>query len=302
MRTEQQALKVSLVAVLVLSALGITFGLVSGSQAIIFDGVFSLMDALMSVVSIILAGLIARTATKGLTRRFSFGYWHFEPMVLALNALLMMGVAGYALVQSVLAILQGGRDIEFGPAVAYAAIVLVLTAGIGFWEHRANRRIDSALVAMDVKGWLMAGGVTAALLIAFLVGMIIDGTRFESAMPYVDPAVLILVALVLIPVPWRTLRQALTEIALVTPAELLDEAQRVADEVIAREGFLEATVYAARTGRSRRVEITFIVPDDESSHRPLRDWDAIRTGVMEQLEVDENQWITVAFTTQRELA
>lgn len=41
MRTEQQTLRVSLVSILVLSCLGIGFGLVSGSAAIMFDGVFS---------------------------------------------------------------------------------------------------------------------------------------------------------------------------------------------------------------------------------------------------------------------
>lgn len=116
MRTEQQTLKASLVVILVLSGLGIGFGLASGSAAIIFDGVFSLMDAAMSIVSISVAGLIAKSTTIGLSRRFSMGYWHFEPIVLAINALLMMSVAIYALVQSVLAVMSGGRDIEFGPA------------------------------------------------------------------------------------------------------------------------------------------------------------------------------------------
>lgn len=303
MRTEQQALKVSLAAILVFSALGIGFGLVSGSSAIIFDGVFSLMDAVMSIVSIVVAGLIARSTSVGLSRRFSMGYWHFEPIVLAINALLMMAVASYALVQAVLAIMNGGRDIEFGPAVAYATIVLVLTLVIGFAEYRANKKINSALVAMDIKGWLMAGGVTGALLVAFLIGMLIDGTRIEWLMPYVDPAVLVLVALVLIPVPVGTLRKALAEIAMVTPRALIDEAQNVADAIVEQEGFNEAIVYAAQVGRGRRIEVNFLVPDGDEAIRPLPEWDAIRQRVTNALaNGDPNHWITVVFTTKRELA
>ncbi|RAD64885.1 cation transporter, partial [Burkholderia multivorans] len=64
MRTEQQALKVSLAAILLVSVLGIGFGLVSGSFAILFDGVFSLMDAVMSVVSLTVAGLISRSVAN----------------------------------------------------------------------------------------------------------------------------------------------------------------------------------------------------------------------------------------------
>ena len=301
MRTEQQALRTSLVAILALAALGIGFGLVSGSSAIVFDGVFSLMDAVMSIVSIAVAGLIARSTTVGLSRRFSMGYWHFEPMVLAVNALMMIAVTVYALVDSVSAILGGGRDIEFGPAIAYAVIVLVLTVVIGTLEYRANRRIDSALVAIDVMGWVMAGGVTAALLVAFTIGLLIDGTRFAWAMPYVDPAVLALVALVLIPVPLGTLRQALAEVALVTPSALRDEAERVARRVVEEEGFTESFVYTAQVGRARRVEATFLVPEDLPA-RPLADWDRIRQRVTDELGGgDPNHWITVFFTTRREL-
>ena len=301
MRTEQQALRTSLVAILALAALGIGFGLVSGSSAIVFDGVFSLMDAVMSIVSIAVAGLIARSTTVGLSRRFSMGYWHFEPMVLAVNALMMIAVTVYALVDSVSAILGGGRDIEFGPAIAYAVIVLVLTVVIGTLEYRANRRIDSALVAIDVKGWVMAGGETAALLVAFTIGLLIDGTRFAWAMPYVDPAVLALVALLLIPVPLGTLRQALAEVALVTPSALRDEAERVARRVVEEEGFTESFVYTAQVGRARRVEATFLVPEDLPA-RPLADWDRIRQRVTDELGGgDPNHWITVFFTTRREL-
>lgn len=202
MRTEQQALRTSFVAILVLSALGIVFGIASGSFAIMFDGVFSLVDAFMSMVSILVAGLITRSASGALSRRtqerFSMGFWHFEPMVVAVNALVMLVVIAYGLVQAVSAIVSGGRPIEFGPAVAYASLVLVITLTVGLVEHRANRRIQSAFVAMDVKGWLMAGGVTGALLIAFAVGMLIDGTSWAWLMPYVDPAVLILVSLALL--------------------------------------------------------------------------------------------------------
>lgn len=65
MRTEQQALRVSLGAVIVVAVLGVVFGLVSGSVAIIFDGVMSLFDAVMSLVSIAVSTItLARPRTR----------------------------------------------------------------------------------------------------------------------------------------------------------------------------------------------------------------------------------------------
>lgn len=157
-------------------------------------------------------------------------------------------------------------------------------------------------MAIDVKGWLMAGGVTGALLIAFAVGMLIDGTEYAWAMPYVDPMVLMVVAAVLVPVPLGTLRKAISEIVLVTPRPLREEAQQVTDEVVEAEGFTHAVVYAAQVGRGRRIEINFLVPEDGRPARKLREWDAIRQHVTQALGFgDPNHWITVVFTTKNEL-
>lgn len=302
MRTEQQALKTSLAGILLVSALGIGFGIVSGSFAILFDGVFSLVDAVMSIVSITVAGLITKSVSNALPRRtqdrFSMGFWHFEPIVLAVNALLMMAVAFYALFQAISALLTGGREVEFGAAVVYAAVVIILTAIIGGIEHRANKRIRSALVALDVKGWIMAGGVTGALLVAFLIGMLIDGTGAAWAMPYVDPAVLTVVALALLPVPFSTLRTAVAEISLVTPPELMAQADEAARRVATAEGIADYRVYASQQGRARTVDVVFYVPAGLPP-RPLEDWDRIRDDVKAQLDGDDpHSWITISFTTK----
>lgn len=302
MRTEQQALKVSLAAILVFAALGIGFGLISGSYAIIFDGVFSLVDAVVSLVSIVVSGLIVKSTSNGLSvgiqRRFTMGFWHFEPMVLATSALLMMSIAAYALIQSVMAILSGGRDIEFGPAIVYSVIILAMTTTVGLWEHRANKHIGSALVAMDVKGWLMAGCITAALLVAFVIGMLLDGTGAEWLMPYVDPSVLALVSLGLLPVPASTLRRAVADLALVTPDGMREQAEAQAAKVVEAEGFLDYRAYVAQVGRAKQFELIFHVPADMPP-KPLEDWDRIRSDVQLALgSQDPNNWISVMFTTR----
>lgn len=303
MHTEQSALRLSLVAILAFSALGIGFGVVSGSSAIIFDGVFSLVDAAISIISITVSGLIARSISsrgfsEATSRRFASGFWHFEPMVLAISGVAMISVATYALVQSVLALFSGGRDIEFGPAVAYAAIVLALSAVVGLVEHRANRRIGSSLVAMDVKGWIMAGGVTAALLIAFVIGLFLNGTSLAWLMPYVDPAVLTLVALVLIPVPLPELRRAIGQIGLVTPPGLLSEVEEIAQHTVTEHGFTGSRAWAIQQGRSRQFEVTFLVPPARGT-QPLEAWDAIRDEVTRALVGDNpHHTATISFTTR----
>lgn len=302
MRTEQGALRVSLVGIVVVSATALAFGWWSGSTAILFDGVFSLADAVMSVASIWVATLVARSAggtlSARVSRRFNLGFWHLEPILLAVNAVLMMGVAAYAVAQSIQALLTGGRDIDFGPAVGYAAAVTTLSAIIAIVEARANRRLRSALVSMDVKGWIMSGGISAALLIAFIVGLIVDGTDADWILPYIDPAVLLVVGLVLIPVPIGILRGAVADLLYMTPLDEQVAAEAAAARVVAEHGFVGADVIAAKMGRSRDIEVLVHVAADDPP-RPLAEWDAIRAPLESELGADDpHAWVRVTFTTR----
>lgn len=300
MRTEQGVLRLSLAGIVLFATIAITFGLISGSSAILFDGVFSIVDATMSIASIWVAGLIARSAThqfsKETQRRFRWGFWHLEPMLIAVNAVMMMGVAAYAAIQSVQAILEGGRAIEFGPAMIYAVIILTLTIGLATIEHRANRRIRSSLVEIDVKGWIMSGGITAALLIAFLIGYFLQGTSLEWFTPYVDPVVLLIVAVILIPVPIGMLRDALADILVFTPLDMQGRAEACADRLVEDNNFESSEVYTAKMGRSYEVQIFVKVPEDDAP-RTVAEWDALRAPVIEELgENDPNRFVNVTFT------
>lgn len=300
--TEAVILKRSLVAIMVVSTLGVGFGLVTGSFAILFDGVFSLVDAAMTVLSLFVAGLITRSIregglSEGLRRRFSMGFWHFEPMVLALNAVVLLAVTIYAMFNAFISLSDGGREMEFGPAMIYAAVVVVISAAMGWYEHRANRRIGSDFVQMDVNGWIMAGGVTASLLVAFAIGFFLDGTAHAWMMPYIDPAVLMVVCVVLLPVPVGTLRRALSEVLLLTPDDLRQQVETVATGIVAQEGFSDFRAYVSRAGRGTQIELYFIVPPDQPPRR-LEDWDEIRDRVGAEIGGDtRHRWLTIAFTT-----
>lgn len=302
MASEETILKRSLVGILFVSALGIGFGIVSGSFAILFDGVFSMLDAAMTVLSLFVARLITRsTVEKGLPehlhRKFSLGFWHLEPMVLTLNATILLSITLYAGFSAVTSLLSGGRTMEFGPAMVYAAVVVVLSAVMGWYEHRANRRIKSDFVKMDVIGWIMAGGITAALLLAFAIGFSLEGSRHGWIAPYIDPAVLLLVCLALLPVPIGTLRRAVAEVLLMTPDELLSKVEGVADGIVAEEGFVGHRASVARVGRSTQIELYFIVPLDFPPRR-LEDWDALRDRIGAEIGGDpRHRWLTIAFTT-----
>jgi predicted Co/Zn/Cd cation transporter (cation efflux family) len=302
MKSEQSVLRASIAATFVVAAFGIVFGLLSGSFSIAFDGFYSLADAGLTTLSLAVARLILRSAERDalsgkLRNRFSFGFWHLEPIVLGLNGAILMSVAVYALINAIISIQAGGRELEFGYAIVYAATTLLACAVMALVGWRANRRIGSDFITLDIKGWVMSGGISAALLIAFVIGAAVEGTRFAWIAPYIDPAVLAIISLVIIPIPIGTVRQAVADMLLLTPPDLKAHVDRVAMETVARHAFLGYRAYVAKVGRAKQIELYFIVPRGRPPV-PLEHWDKVRDEIGDAIgDESHNRWLTIAFTT-----
>ncbi len=311
MTTEQKVLRLSIAVTVLLAGAGILFGLLSGSFAIVFDGIYSLVDASMTTVTLLVSNLIAAStaaSTAGgprrgkLAERFTMGFWHLEPMVLGLNATLLMGAAIYALINAVGSLMTGGRNLAFDHAIVYAAVTVLVAAGMAVFATRANRTVRSDFLALDAKAWIMSAALTAALLVAFVFGYLIQGTRLQWLSPYIDPAVLALVCLVVIPIPVGTMRQALADVLLVTPADLKRHVDAVASDILRRHGFSSYRAYVARVGRGRQIELFFIAPSGWPPRR-LEEWDRIRDEVGAAIGGEgPDRWLTIVFTSDAEWA
>lgn len=305
--TEQGYLTLSLAATLCVAAFGILMGLVSGSSAIVFDGVYSLADAGMTLLALFVSQLILRSTaqdqtSKRLGERFNMGLWHLEPLVIAIDGLMLMSVAVYAFVNGLKGLASGGQPVEFGPALIYAGVALVICASMAMFGRRRNRTLRSDLIALDVKAWIMSSSITGALLLAFVLGLLLRGTGGEWLLPFVDPLTLVVVSLAIIPAPLREVWQAIREILLVTPVELRAQVEAVARRVAREQGFLGHRTYVAEFGRAVQIELYFVVPRGFPA-RPLEEWDALRDQVGEAIGgVERHRWLTVLFTTDPEWA
>ncbi|MBB3425896.1 putative Co/Zn/Cd cation transporter (cation efflux family) [Rhizobium sp. BK312] len=307
MTTEQSVLRISIIVTFVLAVAGIVFGLLSGSYAIVFDGIYALTDASMTIVALVVSNLIVSSATNTtaagkFAKHFTMGFWHLEPMVLGLNGVLLTGAAVYALINAVGSIMSGGRHLSFDQAIIYAVLTMIIAFLMAAYATRANKTIGSNFIALDAKAWVMTGSLSAALLLAFIFGFFIQGTKLQWMSPYVDPVALALVCLIVIPMPVGTIKQAFADILLVTPADLRDHVDRVAAEIVQCYNFLSYRSYVARVGRGRQIELYFIVPPDGPAKK-LEEWDHIRDEIGEAIGGEgPDRWLTIAFTTDPEWA
>lgn len=290
---EQQILKISIGMTFFLSITGIVFGLLSGSLAIVFDGMFDMIDAFMSILAL----LVTRLLTSEGNRRFQYGYWHVEPMVLVFNGSVLILLSAYALINAIGSFLSGGRELNFDLAFFIALLMATLSMYMYFYVRKKNQIVNSEFLRLDAHSWLMSGTISLSLLVAFGIATFMDGGRYQYLTPYVDPLVLAVLSLFLIFVPMSTVANAMRDIFLIAPFGLDEKVRLFLDQLVVRYGFKTYASYVAKIGRAQFIEIHLVVPANYPISS-VEELDGIRREIADAMGGDSPQrWITIAFTT-----
>jgi cation diffusion facilitator family transporter len=292
--SEQGTLKFSIALTVVLGVLGVASGLYTGSQAIIFDGMYSFVDVVPTVVSLLVVKLIAR----GTTHRFQYGFWHLEPLVAVLRDAILAMACVYAGIDAVKTLTGGGHDVQYGRAAAWAAVLSVIGVAMTLLLNRRARALKSPMLRLDARSWLVSACLSLALLIGFAIALALAGTRFQRWVPYLDAIALLGMALILLPMPLMGLWRSMSDVLQVAPNDLDLRVHAVMDSLVKERQFIEYTSYIAKAGRGKFVEIHVLVAPD--SQIDVAAADAIRSEVSQRLNAGApTYWLTIDFTAER---
>ena len=294
-RGELVLLKQSTVLMFAVAIAGIVTGFVSGAQSILFDGFFSLIATFIKVLMLITAKLIAKESNH----RFQFGFWHLEPMVLLIEGSFLLLIAIYAFLNGVFGIINGGREVELGMVIFYAGFFAVTEFAYFFYVRRRNRKLKSSLIQFDNISWLVDAMLSVGLLVSFIIALLLKQYGHGQWAVYVDPAILILLALSMLPPALKILRPALRDVLGIAPDQLDEKVRSVMEEAMVAYGFQEYISYVQKHGRARFIEIHIVLPADY----PLQDvatLDRLREEISSELgEADAARWLTISFTGDR---
>lgn len=292
--TEQATLKFSIALTVLLGVVGVASGLATGSQAIIFDGMYSFVDVVPTIVSLIVVKLIAH----GSSHRFQYGYWHLEPLVAVLRDSILTVACIYAAVDAINGLASGGNDVEYGIAALWAGALSVIGIAMTLFLHRRAQQLQSPMLKIDSRSWLVSACLSLALLLGFAFALGLHGTRFERWIPYLDGIALLIIAIAMLPVPLIGLWRSLSDVLQVAPDDLVSEVHSVMSSIVRERTFVDYSSYVAKVGRARFVEIHVLVAPDSRIDTAAAD--SIRRDIAKRLNaVLPNFWLTVDFTADR---
>jgi cation diffusion facilitator family transporter len=291
---EQFTLKFSIALTVLLGVLGVASGLATSSQAIIFDGMYSFVDVVPTIVSLVVVKLIA----QGSSHRFQYGYWHLEPLVAVLRDSILAVACIYAAVDAVNGLASGGSDVSYGMAALWAGALSIVGIAMTLYLARRAKQLQSPMLKIDSRSWLVSASLSLALLIGFGIALGLHDTRFERWIPYLDAIALLVMALAMLPVPLIGLWRSLSDVLQVAPDELDSQVHSVMDSIVSERAFLDYSSYIAKVGRARFVEIHVLVAPDSRIDTAAAD--SIRRDIATRLNATlPNFWLTVDFTADR---
>ena len=277
---ERRALQNSTIAYLGMAVLGFGFALTTRSEAILLDGTYSFI----SFGASILATGVARLVAKPGSRRFHFGYAHFEPLLNMIRGFLIVGIASFALFSAVDALLHGGRPITPGLAVLYGAVAAAGCLFMAWNQKRLSRKAGSPLLQVDSRNWLVDGVLSLGAFLAFVTALILDGTSAAHLVPYVDPTLVTVMVVAVVRVPLITIWENLREVLQVAPSG--------ADQDDVRERIRGAlTDLPVRDVQTRMVKVgrffyvlTHVVLPDDYEPRTVKALDEARCQIVSALD------------------
>ena len=68
-KSEKEILKLSIFTTIFLAILGLIFGLLASSATIIFDSIYGMIDALMTILALVVAKLITASTSKDIVSK-----------------------------------------------------------------------------------------------------------------------------------------------------------------------------------------------------------------------------------------
>lgn len=279
-KSEQRAYTFSFFGAFFMAVLGFLFAFATDSEAILLDGVFSSINMAMIALTL----YVCIKVLPLVNNRFQFGLSQMEPIVNIAKACLFAAAIIFAIYSAVVVILHGGRRINFDLGIIYA---LAATLGCLLMTRLLsvmNKINPTPLLAVEVKGWLVDAALSSAILFVFLISRLIQNTTWAVYLPYVDPSVLLIISVVIIPIPLTIFKDNFLELLTSAPSiEKQAKIEKILTKILAQHGINEFSIRTGKTGR--QLDIWVMCLRQEKQENSIDNIDSIRRELYKKFEV-----------------
>ena len=213
---ERRSLKIGVYASALMAVAGVGVHLVSGSYALLLDGLYS---AVM-VGSGLVAARISRNVVRPPDRAYPYGYDGQEALYVLFRSLLLMGVLSFAAISALSTVIDYAygvavSSVRLGPVAWYSIAMVASCWGLAWRHHhdwcRTGR--DSQILLTEAKAARLDGLISGLTGLALLAAPLLQGTMLSGLIPVTDSLLVLVVSLLVVREPLQGFMTALGQAA-----------------------------------------------------------------------------------------
>ena len=207
--------------------------IVSGSQAILIDGVYDAMDVVILVTYQMLLPLIY----KPVSERIPFGFAQVETLFILIKGSVLIVVTSMIIYNDIVIILNGGTSIV----------------------RRLGRKLKTPMIKVELITWKIDVFLSLGAFLAFFMEIpFLHFHVLEWLVPYIDPLVSCVIAMLMLPEPTRAFIKAIRGLVLMAPSEeKLERIRTLCHETLSDYPYEIDFIDAVRTGRKMWISLYF---------------------------------------------
>ena len=289
---EQFVLKISLYCAVILAIFGITYGIYIGSKAIIFDGLVAFLSTILILLSVITSKFIYKEDDD----IFQYGYMRFEPMVNLFKSLILLILCAYALINGIQEILDGGYEVKFDKAMLYSFFSMLLSIVIWLYTAYQAKILGSPLISVDSLEWFIDSVLYMGGFLVFGAVWLFDKESQTIWARYLDPALLVLLSMILAVMPLKVFIKNLADLVMVAPKDMDDKIDTLLQNISKKYNFSDYDTHVAKSGRFFMIEVNILMGESFKIQN-IDEMDLIRDEIEQGLDIPSYKiWLSVSFT------
>ena len=209
---EQQSLRIGVAASAVMAIAGLSVHVLSGSYALLLDGLYS---AVM-VGSGLVAARISRNVVRPPDRAYPYGYDGQEALYVLFRSLVLIGVLTFAAAAGLGTVIDYAKGapiaaVNLGPVALYSIAMVVICWGLAWCHDRDWRRTgaQSQLLLTEARAAKVDGLISGLSGLALLGAPLLKGTALEVLAPITDSLLVLVVSAAVLQEPLQAFLTAL---------------------------------------------------------------------------------------------
>ena len=259
---EKSAMSVSMYGNLLFVILELAMAVYTSSQAVLLDAVYDGIEFFMLLPSVLLIPLLYKPSNE----KHPFGYMQIETLFLVVKGITMTAATLGLITNNLNLLFHGGHMPAFGTVAYFELFACVLGIAVTFYLKRKNRNLNSPLITAEMDGWRMDSVISLGMAAVFFLPSFVPFPWFRPLVPYLDQIITIVLSMIMLPVPIKTVVSGIRDLILIPPeAETVQEIRTIVEGALGNHHFSKIQHEIVKTGRKLWISTYITLEGDEIS-------------------------------------